>query len=146
MVGQMARLVRPLVDAVSRHVMAAERVHADDTVVPVLEPGLGRTRTTAVDVLRDDRPFAGLAPPAVLYRYSPDRKGEHPRAHLRNFRGILQADGYAGFADLYVEGGIVEAACLAHARRKFWDVHEKTSYRSPARRWNASPPSTASKT
>ena len=147
MVGQMARLVRPLVDAVSRHVMAAERVHADDTVVPVLEPGLGRTRTARLwTYVRDDRPFAGLAPPAVLYRYSPDRKGEHPRAHLRNFRGILQADGYAGFADLYVEGGIVEAACLAHARRKFWDVHEKTKLRSPARRWNASPPSTASKT
>jgi transposase len=127
MVGQMARLVRPLVDAVSRHVMAGQRVHADDTVVPVLEPGLGKTRIARLwTYVRDDRPFAGSAPPAVLYRYSPDRKGEHPRAHLRDFRGILQADGYAGFAGLYAAGGAVEAACLAHVRRKFWDVHETT--------------------
>ena len=127
MVGQMAGLVRPLVGALARHVMSGERVHADDTVVPVLEPGLGRTRQARLWVyVRDDRPFAGPVPPAVLYRYSPDRKGEHPRAHLSEFRGILQADGYAGFAGLYASGGVVEAACLAHARRKFWDVHEAT--------------------
>jgi transposase len=126
MVGQMARLVRPLVDAVARHVMAGERVYADDTVVPVLEPGLGRTRTARLwAYVRDDRPFAGPAPPAALYRYSPDRKGEHPRAHLSAFGGILQADGYAGFAGLY-DGRVVEAACMAHARRKFWDAHERT--------------------
>ena len=107
--------------------MAGERVHADDTVVPVLEPGLGRTRTARLWVyVRDDRPFAGPDPAAVFYRYTPDRKGEHPRAHLSEFRGILQADGYAGFAKLYGDGSIVEAACLAHARRKFWDVHEAT--------------------
>ncbi len=76
--------------------------------------------------MRDDRPFGGTDPPAALYRYSPDRKGEHPREHLRAFRGILQADGYAGFAGLYGDGRVVEAACLAHARRKFWDVHEAT--------------------
>lgn len=127
MVGQTARLLRPLVDALGRHVMAGERVHADDTVVPVLEPGLGRTRTARLwTYVRDDRPFAGADPPAVFYRYSPDRKGEHPRAHLQNFRGILQADGYAGFAGLYGDGRVVEAACLAHVRRKFWDVHEAT--------------------
>lgn len=126
MVGQMARLVRPLVEAVARHVMAGARVHADDTVVPVLEPGLGRTRKGRLwTYVRDDRPFAGPSPPAVLYRYSPDRKGEHPRAHLKEFRGILQADGYAGFAGLY-DGKVVEAACVAHARRKFWDAHERT--------------------
>lgn len=68
--------------------------------------------------MRDDRPFAGPAPPAVLYRYSADRKGEHPCAHLQAFRGILQADGYAGFAGLYA-GDVVEAACMAHVRRKF---------------------------
>lgn len=133
MVGQMARLVRPLVDALARHVMAGDRVHADDTVVPVLEPGLGRTRTARLwTYVRDDRPFGGPAAPAVLYRYSPDRKGEHPRTHLKDFRGILQADGYAGFAGLYAAGGVVEAACMAHARRKFWDVHEAT--RSPLAR------------
>ena len=127
MVGQSARLLRPLVDALGRHVMAGDRVHADDTVVPVLEPGLGRTRTARLWVyVRDDRPFAGLDPAAVFYRYTPDRKGEHPRAHLSEFRGILQADGYAGFAKLYGGNSIVEAACLAHARRKFWDVHEAT--------------------
>ena len=127
MVGQTARLVRPLVDALARHVMAGERVHADDTVVPVLEPGLGRTRTARFwTYVRDDRPFAGPAPPAALYRYSPDRKGEHPREHLRDFRGILQADGYAGYAGLYGDGRVIEAACMAHARRKFWDVHEAT--------------------
>lgn len=126
MVGQAARLMRPLVDALARHVMAGVRVHADDTVVPVLEPGLGRTRTARLwTYVRDDRPYGCTDPPAVLYRYTPDRKGEHPRAHLADFRGILQADGYAGFAGLY-GNRVVEAACMAHARRKFWDVHEKT--------------------
>ena len=126
MVGQAARLMRPLVDALARHVMAGVRVHADDTVVPVLEPGLGRTRTARLwTYVRDDRPYGCADPLAVLYRYTPDRKGEHPRAHLADFRGILQADGYAGFAGLY-GNRVVEAACMAHARRKFWDVHEKT--------------------
>ncbi len=127
MVGQSARLLRPLVDALGRHVMAGDRVHADDTVVPVLEPGLGRTRTARLWVyVRDDRPFAGADPAAVFYRYTSDRKGEHPRAHLSEFRGILQADGYAGFAKLYGGNRIMEAACLAHVRRRFWDVHETT--------------------
>ena len=126
MVGQSARLLRPLVDALGRHVMAGERVHADDTVVPVLEPGLGRTRTARLWVyVRDDRPFAGADPAAVFYRYTPDRKGEHPRAHLSDFRGILQADGYAGFAKHYGGNRIMEAACLAHARRKFWAERRK---------------------
>jgi transposase len=123
MVGQAAQLLRPLVDVLARHVMAGERVHADDTTVPVLAPGLGKTRTGRSWVyVRDDRPFAGPAPPGALYRYTPDRKGEHPREHLREFRGILQADGYAGFAGLYGDR-VVEAACLAHARRKFYDEH-----------------------
>ena len=125
-VGQTARLMRPLVDAVGAHVMAAARVHADDTTVPVLDPGRGRTKTGRLwCYVRDDRPFGGLAPPAVLYHYSPDRKGEHPREHLTSFRGILQADGYAGYAGLY-DRGVIEAACWAHARRKFFDVHATT--------------------
>jgi transposase len=128
-VGQSARLLRPLVDAVGAHVMTAERVHADDTTVPVLDPGRGRTNTGRLwSYVRDDRPFAGQAPPAVLYCYSPDRRGEHPRTHLAAFRGILQADGYAGYAGLY-NRGVTEAACWAHARRKFFDVHATT--RSP---------------
>jgi transposase len=115
--------------------MAAGKLHADDTPVPVLDPGRGRTKTGRLWVyLRDDRPHAGPAPPAVLYRYGPDRKGEHPRAHLACFRGLLQADGYAGFDDLYEAKkgqppAVVEVACWAHVRRKFYDVHQAT--RSP---------------
>ena len=128
-VGQTARLMRPLVEAVGRHVMTAERVHADDTTVPVLDPGRGKTKTGRLwCYARDDRPFGGQAAPAVLYCFSPDRKGEHPRQHLAGFRGILQADGYAGYAGLY-EHGVTEAACWAHARRNFFDVHAAT--RSP---------------
>jgi transposase len=132
-VGQTAALMRPLVDAVGTHVMAAERVHADDTTVPVLDPGGGRTKTGRLwCYVRDDRPFAGTAAAAGLYCYSPDRKAEHPRQHLASFRGILQADGYAGFARLYGprEGTpghtVTEAACWAHVRRKFFDVHAET--------------------
>ena len=125
-VGQSARLVRPLVDALGAHVMAAERVHADDTTVPVLDPGRGTTKTGRLwCYVRDDRPFGGTAPPAVLYRYSPDRKGEHPRTHLAGFHGILQADGYTGYAGLY-QRGVTEAACMAHCRRPFFDLHAST--------------------
>ena len=125
-VGQSARLVRPLVDALGAHVMAAERVHADDTTIPVLDPGRGTTKTGRLwCYVRDDRPFGGTAPPAVLYRYSPDRKGEHPRTHLARFRGILQADGYTGYAGLY-QRGVTEAACMAHCRRPFFDLHAST--------------------
>ena len=125
-VGQSARLVRPLVDALGAHVMAAERVHADDTTVPVLDPGRGTTKTGRLwCYVRDDRPFDGTAPPAVLYHYSPDRKGEHPRTHLAGFRGILQADGYTGYAGLY-QRGVTEAACMAHCRRPFFDLHAST--------------------
>jgi transposase len=97
--GQSAALLRPLVDTLGAHVMAAARLHADDTTVPVLAPGLGKTKTGRLwCYVRDDRPFAGQAPPGVLYCYSPDRRSEHPRAHLTPFRSILQADGYAGYA------------------------------------------------
>jgi transposase len=122
-VGQSASLLRPLVDAVGVHVMAAERVFADDTTIPVLDPGRGTTKTGRLwCYVRDDRPFSGPAPPAVLYRYSADRKGEHPRSHLAGFRGILQADGYAGYASLF-RRGVTEAACMAHCRRPFFKLH-----------------------
>jgi hypothetical protein len=125
-VGQCARLLRPLVDAVGAHVMSAERIHADDTTVPVLAPGNGKTKTGRIwCYVRDDHPFAGQAPKAVLYCYSPDRKGEHPKAHLAGFKSILQADGYAGYAGLYQQG-VTEAACMAHVRRKFVDIHAET--------------------
>ena len=123
-VGETARLLEPLVDVLGRYVLAAEKVHADDTPVPVLDPGRGKTKTGRLwTYVRDDRPAAGRDPPAVWYRYSPDRKGEHPQSHLRRFRGILQADAYAGFGPLYDNGQIVEAACWAHARRKFYDIY-----------------------
>src|SRR5438874_990076 len=77
--------------------------------------------------VRDERPFAGSRSPAALFFYSPDRKGEHPRAHLKDFRGVIHADGYAGFNELFAGGKIVEAACWAHVRRKFFDVHAATA-------------------
>jgi len=122
-VGGAAALIDPLIQALERHVMAARKLHADDTPVPVLSPGRGSTRQARLwTYVRDDRPAGSTDPPAVLFRYSGDRRGEHPRAHLARFAGILQADGYAGFERLYGER-IQEAACWAHARRKFYDVH-----------------------
>src|ERR1700751_1514996 len=98
------------------------------TLGPVREPGLGRTRKARLwTYVRDGRPSGCPDPPAILYRYSPDRKGAHPQEHLRGFKGILQADGYGGFTEIYRSGAVVEAACMAHARRKFWDAHEKTN-------------------
>jgi hypothetical protein len=104
-------------------VLGAEKLHGDDVPVPVLEPGNGKTKTGRLwTYVRDDRPAGSEAPPAVWFAYSPDRKGEHPAGHLKNYRGILQADGYAGFNKLYENGAIIEAACWAHVRRKFFDL------------------------
>lgn len=90
-VGQSSQLMDPLVNALGRYVLSAQKIHADDTPVPVLEPGRGRTRTGRLwTYVRDDRPCAGPDPPAVWYRFSPDRKGQHPRDHLRSFRGICR--------------------------------------------------------
>jgi transposase len=119
-VGASARLLSPLIDALRDHVLSAEKLHADDTPVPVLAPGAGKTRTGRLWVyVRDDRASADASPAAVLYRYSPDRKGEHPRRQLAGWRGALQADAYSGFDALYQDRGtgppgIVEVACWAH--------------------------------
>ena len=95
--------------------------------MPVLAPGTGKTKTGRLwTYVRDERPFAGGRPPVALFFYSPDRKGEHPQAHLKDFRGVIHADGYAGFNELFAGGRIVEAACWAHMRRKFFDVHAVT--------------------
>lgn len=132
-VAKATALVSPLIETVAQHVMAAEKLHADDTPVPVLAPGTGKTKIGRLWVyLRDERPYGGPAPPAVVYRYSPDRRGEHPRAHLAAFRGFLQADGYSGFGPLYecADGQaatVTEVACWAHVRRKFYDIHVATS-------------------
>src|SRR6202140_2561258 len=126
-VGATAAALQPLIGALAAEVMASDTLHVDDTPVPVLAPGTGKTKTGRLwTYVRDERPFAGSRPPAALFFYSPDRKGEHPRAHLKGFRGIIHADGYAGFNELFVGGRIVEAGCWAHVRRKFFDVHAAT--------------------
>ena len=139
--GHVAWLLRPLGELIAEHVTAGRVIHADDTPVPVLAPGAGKTKTGRQWVyLRDERPHAGNAPPAVLYRYTPDRKGEHCRAELANFVGWLHADGYSGFAKLYEITGsaaqplpvagpprVAEVACWAHARRYFFDVHKSNN-------------------
>jgi transposase len=114
-VGGASKLLDPLVDALHRYVIAAGKLHADDTPVPVLAPGQGKTKTGRLwTYVRDDRPAGDLSPPAVWLAYSPDRKGEHPEQHLKKFHGTLQADAYAGFNQLYQHGRIQQAACWAH--------------------------------
>jgi len=124
-VGATAVMLAPLIAAVRSHVFAAERIHADDTTVPVLAKGKTRTGRLWAYV-RDDRPFGGSAPPAVVYYYSPDRTGEHPERHLAGWAGLMQADAYAGFNRLYEAtrqpAPITEAVCWAHARRKYFDL------------------------
>jgi hypothetical protein len=128
MAGWVARvhaLLDPLVAALGRYVLSSAKVHADDTPVKVLAPGHGKTRTGRLWVyVRDDRPAAGTDPPVAWYRYTPDRKGEHPRSHLAGFGGILQADAYGGWNALY-DGRVTEAACWAHARRPWWDLYDQ---------------------
>ena len=122
-VGGASHLLHPLIEALARHVLTADKLHADDTPVPVLAPGTGKTKTGRLwTYVRDDRPSGDTTAPAVLFRYSPDRKGERPRDHLKPFTGVLQADGYAGFERLFA-AGLTEAACWAHVRRKFYDIH-----------------------
>jgi len=124
-VGAAAATLMPLVETIRGHVSAAERIHADDTTVPVLAKG--KTRTGRLwTYVRDDRPFAGPGPPAAVFFYSRDRGGEHPEQHLAGYAGLMQADAYAGFNRLYEAdrkgGPIIEVACWAHARRKFFDL------------------------
>ena len=124
-VGAAAATLMPLIDAIQAHVFIAERIHADDTPVPVLAKG--KTRTGRLwTYVRDDQPFGGRDPPAAAFYYSRDRGGEHPERHLVNYTGLMQADAYAGFNRLYEAGrkpgAIIEAACWAHARRKFFDL------------------------
>src|ERR1700733_11355886 len=121
-VGGASHLLAPLIDQIRKHVLAANKIHADDTPVPVLAPGMGKTKTARLwTYVRDDRPAGLDVPPSVWFAYTEDRKGEHPRRHLSSFTGILQADGYAGFHHLYEGGRIREAACWAHVRRKFYE-------------------------
>jgi transposase len=128
-VGASAATLLPLVEAIRRHVLAAERLHADDTTVPVLDTG--KTRTGRLwTYVRDDRPFAGPAPPAAMYFYSPDRTARHPEGHVAGWQGLMQADAYSGLNRLYDAdrrpGPIVEVGCWAHARRYFFDLARLT--------------------
>jgi transposase len=122
-VGACTTVLSPLVTLIRNHVLAGERIHGDDTTVPVLakvKTITGRLWT----YVRDDRPFGGQAAPAAIFFYSCDRGGEHPCRHLADYSGILQADAYAGFNDLYAPGRkpapIIEAACWSHGRRKLF--------------------------
>jgi transposase len=121
-VGKADQLLEPLVSALGRHVRAAYKVHGDDTPVKVLNPGAGKTKTGRLWVyVRDDRPAGSADPPAVWFQYSPDRGGIHPKEHLHGFKGVLQADAYSGWEDLYGKD-LLEVACWAHARRPWWDI------------------------
>lgn len=124
-VGGSSRALAPLIEQLRRYVMSAGKLHGDDTPVPVLAPGNGKTKTGRLwTYVRDDRPAGDNAAPAVWFAYSPDRKGERPEQHLSGFIGTLQADGYAGFNRVYEKGRVQEAACWAHVRRKFFDLHQ----------------------
>jgi transposase len=128
-VGQSSALLRPLVEALRIYVMKSEKLHADDTPVLVLAPGNGRTKTGRLwTYVRDDRPAGSRGAAAVWYAYSPSPR-RTPAQHLKDFSGILQADAYAGFNALYDDGRIQEAPCMAHIRRKFYDLLE--AHRSP---------------
>lgn len=122
-VGACTATLSPLIELIRRHVLAAARLHGDDTTVPVLAKGKTTTGRLWAYV-RDDQPFGGADPPAAIFYYSRDRGGEHPKRHLAEYAGLLQADAYAGFNELYDvtrnPGPITEAACWAHGRRKFF--------------------------
>ena len=124
-VGAASFALMPIFRLTEAHVLCAERLHGDDTTVPVMAKG--KTDTGRLwNYVRDDRPFGGCDPPAVIFHYSRDRRGEHPQAHLASWSGILQADAYAGYGELYAParqpGPILEAGCFAHARRKFFEL------------------------
>lgn len=127
-VGQTARLLEPLIAEIRSYVFASSHLHGDDTPVKVLAPGLEKTKVGRIwTYVRDGRPYGDASPPAVCYFYSPDRKSERPAKHLTDFKGVFHADAYAGYDQLYQtasnpEAMIVEAACWAHGRRKFYDV------------------------
>ena len=133
-VGKAEFLLAPLAEAIGRHVRAGAALHADDTTVPVLAPGDGKTKTGRLwVVVRDERSWGSDVPPAAFYRYSSDRKGIHAEALLGSCSGFLHADGYAGFDRLYNptkpggEPALIEVACWSHARRKLYDVHHATA-------------------
>jgi transposase len=129
-VGHACWWLEPLWRLLHRHVMGSTRIFADDTPLPVLDPGRGRTKTGRLWAYAvDDRPWQGSTPPAVVFLYAEDRKGERPAAHLAGFQGVLQVDGYSGFKRLLEDrpaGEIRLAFCWAHCRRRFYEIHQAT--------------------
>lgn len=126
-VGGACWWLQALHDKLAENLFASSHLFADDTPIPVLDPGRGRTKTGRLwAYTRDDRPWGGPEPPGTLYVYAPDRKGERPAAHLGRFKGVLQVDGYAGFEPLAASGDVKLAACWAHVRRKFYEIAEST--------------------
>lgn len=124
-VGRSTALLSPLADAIGRHVRAGPALFADDTPVKMQTPARKGTITArAWAYVRDERPWSGPDPPAAWYRFTIDRKGQHPEAHLKDYRGFVHADGYAGFNGLFGKDRAQEVACLAHVRRKFVDLHK----------------------
>jgi transposase len=123
-VGRACWWLHPLAELLLGSILSSPKIFADDTPVPVLDPGRGRTKTGRLwSYARDDRPWQGPLPPAVAYVYSENRQGAHPQSHLAAFTGVLQVDGYAGFNRV---GSVELAFCWAHARRKFFDFHHAT--------------------
>jgi|TARA_R100000501_G_C2622658_1_gene115849 transposase len=123
--GQAAALLDPIVARIREEGLKASKVHADDTPVPMLVPGKGKTAQARLwTYVVDDRPSGAAGPALVWYRFTPDRSGVHPQTELRHFTGLLQADGYAGFDKLYATGRIREVACWAHFRRKIFENHQ----------------------
>jgi transposase len=130
--GQIARLLMPLVEELKKSIFASSHIHSDDTTLKVLAPGLGKTKIGRLwTYVRDGRRYGDKDPPAVCYFYSPDRKGERPEEHLKNFTGVLHADAYAGYNGVYIDTAnpklnpgatITEAACWGHTRRKFHEI------------------------
>ena len=136
--GHLAWWIDPIAEMIARHVMASPVIHADDTPIKVLSPGRGSTITGRFwNYVVDERPWGGTRAPAANFRYSPDRKGVQPQEHLAAFSGFMHSDAYAGYAELYAPrdgtaGKIIHVACMAHARRYFFDVHEQTKSRVAA--------------
>ncbi|GAA4246984.1 hypothetical protein GCM10022293_00690 [Azospirillum formosense] len=126
--GQACWWLEMVQEELAKAVFASTKLFADDTPMPTLAPGTGRVKNRCFwAYARDDRPWQGMDPPAVVYAYTSDRKGERPAGHLRDFHGVLQVDGYAGFERLAAGNRVVLAACWSHARRRFYDLAENGS-------------------
>ena len=138
-VGGTSRTLRPLVDALQRYVLGAEKMHGDDVPVPVLEPGRGKTKTGRLwTYVRDDRPAGGQTASAVWFAYSPDRKGEHPARHLKSYKGILQADAYAGFNNL-IKRAVSSKPLAGHTPDASFTIFiKRIALRLRRKRWNGS--------